>query len=221
MEMSRKIKYKMSRKIKYKRAPFQKILILCEGMTEKLYLLSVKNSLPRVLQRGIKIEIDCYKKRDPKNLVQEAIRRKSKARKECVPYSKVWIVFDHDNLPNRDFAFNKAKTAKIEIAYTSMCIELWFIIHFEDSQKHFINGDIAKKYLSDNHIKGYEPAKTRYEPAKTNVWKNLDKEKILRAYNNAESIRKGKQLDLKSGINIWDLNPYTNMDFLVKFLLER
>jgi len=204
----------MSRKINQKRTPFQKVLILCEGLTEKLYLLSVKNSLPRHLQRGVRIEIDCYKKRDPKNLVKEAIRRKTKARKEGVPYSKVWIVFDHDNLPNRDFAFNKANSEKIDIAYTSMCIELWFVIHFEDNQKHFNNGDIAKKYLSDNHIKGYEPGKT-------NVWKEMSADNIQRAYKNAVSIRKGKLIDIQSGVNVWDLNPYTTMDFLVRFLLER
>ncbi len=38
------------------------MLVLCEGITEKLYLLSIKNKLRRAAQRGVKIEIECYKK---------------------------------------------------------------------------------------------------------------------------------------------------------------
>ena len=39
-----------------------KILILCEGKTEKNYLLEIKNQLPREKQRGIQIDVEEFKK---------------------------------------------------------------------------------------------------------------------------------------------------------------
>lgn len=190
------------------------MLVLCEGITEKFYLLSVKNSLPREAQRGVKIEIECYKKRDPKNLVKEAIRRKEKAVREGIPYDELWIVFDHDNLANRDYAFIQSRKEGIEIAYNSISIEVWFIIHFENSQNKFLNGSQAKKYLSKNYIKGYTLGKTK-------IWEFLDNDKMKRAFKNAQSIRKTKRIELQTGKEEWNLNPYTTIDKLIKVILKR
>lgn len=203
----------MSRKIKHIRRPKRRMLVLCEGLTEKLYLLSIKNTLPRAAQRGIKIEIECYKKQDPKNLVKEAVRRKHKAKYEGVPYNDLWIVFDHDNLPNRDFAFKESERENIKVAFNNISIELWFIIHFENSQKQFINGKQAKEYLSKNYIKEYEPGKTK-------IWTFLDSNKRNIAFQNAVAIRNAKEKELKDGKKKCNLNPYTTIDILVKKLLE-
>lgn len=190
------------------------MLVLCEGITEKLYLLSIKNKLPRDAQRGVKIEIECYKKRDPKNLVIEATRRKVKANNEGVPYDELWVVFDHDNLPNRDYAFIQSRKEGIKIAYNSISIEVWFIIHFENSQNKFYNGTQAKKYLSKNYIKGYAPGKTK-------IWEHLDDIKMNRAFLNAQTIRKSKRIELQPGEAEWNFNPYTTIDKLVKVILKR
>ena len=204
----------MSRKIKNTRTPIKRILVLCEGLTEKLYLLSIKNKLPRNLQRGVRIEIDNYKKTDLKSLVDETVRRKEKAAKEGVPYSEVWIVFDHDNLPHRDYAFKKSKSKGIKIAFSSISIEIWFIIHFEDTQRRFKNGNDAKKYLSKNYITGYKPGKTK-------IWEFLDDNKMEKAFKNAKLLRNSKINEQKSGTQEWDLNPYTTIDKLIKIILTR
>lgn len=205
---------KMNRTVKQRRNLYKKVLILCEGLTEKNYLVSAKNSLPRELQKGVKIEIDNYKKTDLKSLILEAIKRKKTAKKQGSPYNNIWIVFDNDNLPNRDFAFEHAKKNQIEIAYNSMCIELWFIIHFEDSLKKFANGNEAKQYLIKNHI-------NQYNPGKTNIWEILDKNQLEKAYKNANHIRKSAKNEIAIGKNIWELNPYTNMDVLLDFLFQK
>lgn len=204
----------MSRKIKNIRTPSKRILVLCEGITEKIYLLSIKERLPRYMQRGVRIEIDSYKKNDPKSLVDETIRRKEKAAKAGVPYDEVWIVFDHDNLPNRDYAFKKSKAKGVKIAYSSISIEIWFIIHFEDKQRKFQNGNEAKKYLAKHYIKGYKPGKTK-------VWEYLDDNKRKRAFKNAQAIRKSKKGELLSGSQEWDLNPYTTIDKLIETILKQ
>ena len=189
-----------------------KILILCEGETERNYLLEIKNKLPREKQRGIKIDVERFKKNDPLNLVNEAIRRKQKARYESAPHDYIWVVFDNDNLPNRNKAFDKAGSNSIKIAYSSFNIEFWFLIHFQYSTRSFTNGDVVKNYLEQNFIANYEPGKTRLLPKLEHLFTN--------AVNNAEKLRKYKQADIDSGVPIWELNPYLTIDKLVKFIYE-
>ncbi len=203
----------MSRKQRKKRKISKRILVLCEGPTEKQYLLSIKNLLPREKQRSISIEIESYKKTDPKSLTNESIRRKKKANRENSKYDSVWIVFDHDNSPNRDYAFIKAKKEKINIAYSSINIEMWFILHFEYTSRSFETGDIAKNYLADNYIDDYKPGKTI-------VWDYLRQELTKKAMKYAHKLRKYQIANLENGVKEWDLNPYVTIDKLVEYLLS-
>ncbi len=95
-----------------------------------------------------------------------------------------------------------------------MCIELWFIIHLEDSQRKFANGNEAKQYLKNNHIE-------HYNPGKTNIWELFDKSQLEKAYTNAKNIRKSANDEIELGANIWELNPYINMDKLLNFLFQK
>lgn len=194
------------------RLPNLKILILCEGQTERNYLLEIRNQLPREKQRGIQIEVEHFKKNDPLNLVNEVIRRKQKARHEGVPYAQLWVAFDNDNLPNRDRAFLKAASNAIRIAYSSFNIEFWFLIHFQFSTRSFTDGDQLKSYLKQNFIANYVPGKTRLLPILGNRYDD--------AVNNAERLRNYKQVDIDAGVPIWELNPYITMDKLVKFIFS-
>ncbi|MDN5212980.1 RloB family protein [Fulvivirgaceae bacterium BMA12] len=192
------------------RRPNLKILILCEGKTERNYLLEIKHQLPREKQHGIKIDVDHFKRNDPLNLVIEAARRKRKAKHEGAPYDHIWVVFDHDNLPNRDKAFFKAESNSIKIAYSSFNIEFWFLLHFQYSTRQFTNGDDVKEYLRQNFISNYEPGKTRLLPILDDLFNT--------ASNNADMLRRDKQRDINAGIQIWNLNPYVTIDELVKFI---
>lgn len=189
-----------------------KILILCEGQTERNYLLEIKNELPREKQRGIQIDVEHFKRNDPLNLVNETIRRKQKAKNEGAPYDHIWVVFDHDNLPNRDRAFIKAESNKINIAYSSFNIEFWFLIHFQYSAKPFTNGDDVKNVIRENFINNYEPGKTRLLPILGNQFEEAE--------NNAERLRRNKQVDIDAGIPIWELNPFVTIHELVRFIIE-
>ena len=46
--------------------------------------------------------------------------------------NEYWCVFDIDQHPNIPAAINKACGNEIEVAISNPCIELWFLIHFED-----------------------------------------------------------------------------------------
>ena len=194
------------------RSLYPKVLILCEGLTEKNYLLEIKNTLPRESQRGIKIEIEIFKKNDPLSLVKEACRRKQKARKEGAHYDKMWVVFDHDNLPNRDKAFKLAGRSDISVAYSSLSIEIWFLLHFSYSTRAYTDGDKAKRQLRDSYIAEYEPGKTRVLAV---LQPNYEA-----AVQHAKRLRSMQQTELNAGTPIWQLNPYVTLDQLTEYLYD-
>ena len=71
----------------------QRILILCEGLTEYYYARALHSELPRAVQRSISVEVDYSQKNDPKHLANEAVRRAKKAKKERKAYDAIWLFF--------------------------------------------------------------------------------------------------------------------------------
>lgn len=139
--------------------PNKRILILCEGFTEELYAKSLKSELPRNLQRSITIDINRNPKNDPKSLAEEARKRKRTARRERNSYDSIWLFFDNDNKTNElEAAFRIIDSEKFCMAYSSMCIEHWFILHFENCGKSFQDGSEALRFLK---VKWREYHKTK------------------------------------------------------------
>ncbi|GHA68656.1 RloB family protein [Pontibacter akesuensis] len=187
-----------------------RVLILCEGETEELYFLEIKNSLSRDTQKGLQINISRSKNRDPLNIVKEAIIKKKAAKNEGAPYSTVWVVFDHDNFPKRKEAFAKAISNDIKLAYSSISIEVWFIFHYEYRVRSFTNGVEVKKYFKDNYMPNYRPGTSRVYEQIQSLTKT--------AIDNAVKIRDHHIDDVLSGKHISDLNPYITIDELVEYL---
>ena len=129
-------------------------LIVCEGeRTEPNYFTTLKRKLPKGL-----VEIDIEGAgANTLSLVDIAIRIKNeqaeRAKKSIIqrPYDHVWVVFDKDDFPNRNFnnAIFKARSNKIAVAYTNEAFELWYLLHFE-----FHNTAISRHQ--------YYPILTRY-----------------------------------------------------------
>ena len=84
-------------------------------------------------------------------------------------------------------------------------------IHFEFTTKKFYKADELIHYLKE---KAYLPD---YE--KDNHFYNLIKNNLSIATENAINVRKYHQPDISNGIPIYELNPYTNVDILVQYLL--
>ncbi len=51
-------------------------------------------------------------------------------------HDEVWCVFDRDEHPNVPQALDKAASNGIGIALSNPCIELWFLLHFDDQTAH-------------------------------------------------------------------------------------
>jgi hypothetical protein len=187
------------------RQPNQRILILCEGLTEYYYAMALKNTLPRTLQRNLTIEPDIHHPNDPRSLAREAVRRAKVAKKERNPYTCVWLFFDNDNHPLLQDAFQIIEKENFCIAYSSLCIEHWFILHFENCGRAFTNGAEALSYL-----KGFWPA---YHKTKINHYEALTA-RLDNAIARAETIRNNADASLL----IQQRNPYITVDTLVAFV---
>lgn len=191
-----------------KRKVFSRILILCEGQTELLYAKALKQVIPRSVQRSLEIDIFSFKKTDPKSLANEAKKRLKVSKRERNPYEMIWLFFDNDNHPQLREAFDIIKAEKFYFAYSSICIEHWFILHFEDCGRAFRNSEEAIKYL-----KGLWP---EYHKTKINHYAlTVDNYQI--AKERAMRIR----AKYRTENNLSTFNPYSNVDELVDFIRNK
>jgi hypothetical protein len=180
-----------------------KVLILCEGLTEKNYFNAMKEDLG--LPKTIAVNIFQSNKVDCKGVVEEAIK---KAKREGL--EKIFVVFDHDNQAKRDEAFKLALEKGVSVIFSSICFETWFLFHFRNSTRAFVSEEELERELKKctgmvnykkNDFKHYSILKDKLETAK------------LYAVNNRLSV-----IQNNPELRIFDLNPYTNVDELVLFL---
>jgi len=185
----------------------KRILILCEGMTEYIYARSLQMELPRDLQRSVSIEVFYQNQHDPKSLALEARKRVRSAVKERNAYDTVWLFFDNDRWPQLKEAFDLIAKDHFRIAYTAICIEHWFILHFENCGRAFNNADEALKYL--NRL---WPA---YHKTRTNAYREL-KIQLATAIERANVINRNQD----NGILLHERNPYFSVHELIDFFEE-
>lgn len=185
------------------RRPNRRILILCEGVTEKLYATSLRAELDRKLQRSVSVEVTQGDQQNPLDLVREAIAKKKKARKEKNPYDDIWIFFDHDNWPQLRDAFRLIETEEFKFSFTSLCMEHWFILHFEECGRAFQRGEDAL-----SHLQRLWP---RYHKTKLNHFTEL-KDKLQIATDRA--IRMNRRQEENS---VTERNPYCTIPDLISF----
>ena len=187
----------------------KRILILCEGETEKNYFQAIKED-PEFKNKlsAIHPQIIVAKNPTPKRVVDEAIQRIEKESQQDNPYDAVWVVFDHDNHENRKVAFQKAKKMKIKIGFSAICFEFWYLLHFSKNAQAFLQASQLIRAL-----KKYYP---NYAKAKRNDFLIL-KERLPNAIINAQWLRKEISKNQKF---IYDQNPWTDIDILVNKLIN-
>lgn len=105
-----------------------RILILCEGETEEVYLRSIANHLGLSQRVTVKVNKICN---SPLGCVTEC------AKEVCLDDATdkrligAWAVFDRDKHPNYQEAFTFAeKFPRVHIAWSNPCFEVWFLMHF-------------------------------------------------------------------------------------------
>lgn len=193
-----------------KRKKRKRILILCEGVTEKNYFQAIKED-PSYKQALLAISPRVIKAKNPtpEQVVKEAKKLAKAAEKEANPYDRIWLVFDHDNHAHRETAFHDAIKAAFNVAFSAICFEMWYLLHFVKTKRAFPKGEALIKELK-KHYPGYEKAKQ-------NDFANL-KENLPAALKNAKWLRNQAKKEEES---IPHHNPWTDVDVLVLELIEK
>ena len=107
-------------------------------------------------------------------------------------------------------AYRKAEKNNIKTAFSSIAIEHWYLIHFKKTAKPFSTCEALIKELKKYFLE--------YQKTKQNDYFFL-KDKLEAAFENANWLKKRMREKIEEGKHITELNPYTDVDVLVKFLL--
>lgn len=137
-------------------------LIVCEGeATEPNYFKAFEKELPpytldiQALGTG----------RDPLGVVNAAIEFNKRSKKDSV-----WVVFDKDDFPGRNFnaAIKKAISNHIKCAWSNEAFELWYILHFQymnsplsrNDYQRYLETEINNKANQGNNTFSYKKNST-------------------------------------------------------------
>lgn len=180
----------------------RRILILCEGESEVIYLNGY-----RVDKRlsGLVVEVYQPTNFSPLGLLNEAKKKIKEAKKDGLPYQSVWIVFDKDNHASIPQTFNDAQQLNINIAFSLISFERWILLHFEKSARFFLTTVDIIQYIEKNHLPNY---------SKTQHYAIL-KPHLSMALDNAEWLHLQNSLELNNGSKPYDLQAYTDFDKLI------
>ena len=124
-------------------------MIICEGVkTEPLYLKGFVNKINEKYKEISRTEhIFVYGAgRNTKGLLEFVDRMV-----DCGGwdrYERFWLVYDKDDFPydnfdNTQFSAEKRKGSKIRVAWSNECIELWFLLHFQE----YVSNNGREQYI--------------------------------------------------------------------------
>ncbi len=155
-------------------------------------------------------------------------------------YDEVWAVFDKDGHPKHQEAFELAEQIiegkKVNIAFSSIAFEQWLLLHFEKNKSAFYKSEckenkepllcgtssFSKDCYGEKCVIGYLRIANYlpdYTKGRTSNVYALVKKMTLAALENAAWLRHQLKDDITK-TPVYELNPYTNVDVLVKRLLE-
>ena len=147
-------------------------------------------------------------------------------------YMEGWAVFDRDTFTHHAEAFALASSVNdLHIAFSSYCFEEWFLVHFERNSHSFMvsvckDGNDKDKgcgtgVADDCHGTVCLAGRLRdckyiadYAKNQESIFENYTLSHLERCYANAAWIR------TLSSEPIYLRNPYTDVDWLVKHLLD-
>ena len=202
-------KTKSLRRRRAMKAPYDVILIVCEGgKTEPNYFSELKKGF-RLSNANVKI---CGRGADPLSVVNYAI----KTFKQEPEFNRVYCLFDRDRHTTYDAALDKVhrtrlgKGTKIFAIPSVPCFEFWLLLHFIYTTKPFdtLPGDsICSRVIKE--LKKYLP---EYEKGDQDVFNKIQ-DKLDNAITNA---RRVEQFHQTSGTD----NLSTLVDSLVEYLRD-
>lgn len=139
----------MAKNRKKRKRKFKKIInIFCEGAknkSENAYLKALICDY-NIDGNNIKVEVVDIKKNTGIELVKAA-KALAKEEKKYKDIDEYWVVYDKDRYTKHPETFDEAYKNGIKITFSSICFEMWILLHFEYTTKAFNNSDEIIHYL--------------------------------------------------------------------------
>ena len=129
------------------RVKTNRMLIFCSGTTEYLYAKSLQMELPRNRRGAISVEVTNQRACDPLALAQEAVQKKKQANRDRNPFNNVWLFYGNPSIEVQDL-LRYIGLNGLNGAYCPICLEHWFILHFEDYSASFSSREEAIEHLT-------------------------------------------------------------------------
>lgn len=155
----------------------KRIIIIVEGdKTEKIYFEDLKKDYGFIGKQVSISIITSNKKSHPKHLLSKAISTIQHEELKLNKGDQIWIVFDNDNREIQEI-ISKAKNKNIKIAYSHICFEYWYLLHYNLTSKQStccneliknLSKEI-KNYNKSHHL--YSELQSRTETAISNATK--------------------------------------------------
>jgi hypothetical protein len=134
--------------------PHKRILIVCEGQTEKLYF----ESFPVIAVIVTCLDMGGQTK---KKLVEECAKRIIEYKRDHIIFDEIWCVFDMDKekgekeFADYDTSIYMAEKKKYKVAYSNDSFELWFYLHYQYTDQQNLR---AFYYEQLSYLWGYNYA---------------------------------------------------------------
>lgn len=184
-----------------------RILVLTEGLSEKIYFEKIKSIL------GITtLDVEKSSYTHSIGIINEAITTAKAQEKVGNEYNYIFCIFDLDTVKNKAYleviSKYKAKDTQIIPIYSFPCIEIWFILHYEIRTKPFDSkgnksiGDTAKDYIRKNFQPDYHETNKEVIEAFATTYKQA-------AYNSSQLAQRQQAVDSN--------NPITTIHQLIYF----
>jgi RloB-like protein len=223
---------------KQRRAPKTSVLIACEGtVTEYTYFERLKEEIEEQGTWAITVypDRDAPADQNPKTSALQLVKL---AKERSADYDEVWVVFDKDGYALHAEAFELALSdrlgKRLHIAFSSIAFEQWVLAHFEREAHAYLKSECrqGKQQLSCGTMQHADDCggakcvcgRLRTQGYLPDYGKSADydlypkiRARLPQALENAAWLR---SLHRDNSIPRYELNPHTDVDELVKKLLN-
>ena len=190
------------------------IFIACEGKnTERIYFEAIGE------ETSDHFAVTVYPEENTEDPTTHALGLIKEAQSRIYDFDEVWAVFDKNGYTRHPQTFALAATPIngkiVHIAFSSIAFEQWVLLHFTRSHTAYAKSAAIIQVLHNNHyFDGY--AKTAYQETYITL-----RDSTIIALENAAWLRHHLHTSgALPGTPVYDVNPYTDVDVLVRRLLK-
>lgn len=201
------------RRLEIRKMNIGKIIIFCEGNTEKYYFDYYAEIIKKNKYTNVEVIVETANgnARTVLNLADRFMAEEENNRK-YITYDK-YLAFDCDDPPDIQAVVLSSKAYKLLIS--NYLFEIWLLMHFEEVEKKLTKQEIYRRlsrHLHGNYSKGHK-GKTR---------EIVQNGSIEKAIDNAKTLEQLYELQGKTVFSdIKEMNPYTSVyELIEQFMVE-